>query len=175
MDDTFWWVSGKPQCVASSCTYLEANGLKEQTRRGGCGASCQLCYNTQHAQDSSLESRTYDALVSVVVSQDDQRRYNAYLTFPTPLMTPPDTSTYFMTGSKRLRRSLGEGGGKERTFCDSKKFVVGGARAEHQGPVTALANTSALGILQPQPNSTSPHFTPLHHCVTVHCQHVTHL
>jgi hypothetical protein len=40
------------------------------------------------------EELTYDTLCIRV--SGDQRRGNLQLTFPTPLMTPPDTSTYFM-------------------------------------------------------------------------------
>jgi hypothetical protein len=42
-----------------------------------------------HAQEL-----TYDTLCIRI--SGDQRRGNVQLTFPTPLMTPPDTSTYFM-------------------------------------------------------------------------------
>jgi hypothetical protein len=45
-------------------------------------------------QGSVVSQLTYDAL-SIRISCD-QRRGNLQLTFPTPLMTPPDTSTYFM-------------------------------------------------------------------------------
>lgn len=40
------------------------------------------------------EDLTYDTLFLRI--SGNQRRGNLQLTFPTPLMTPPDTSTYFI-------------------------------------------------------------------------------
>lgn len=67
MDDTYWYVSGKLHHASGSCTYLQTDCLEQQARRRSYDASCYFrCgYNTRF---STLESHTYNALVSRAVS-----------------------------------------------------------------------------------------------------------
>jgi hypothetical protein len=57
---------------------------------------------------------TYDTLFVLRIS-GDQRRGNLQLTFPTPLMTPPDTSTYFMIAAFSALIACGEGEGRKES------------------------------------------------------------
>jgi hypothetical protein len=100
-------------------TYLEANSLEKQARRGGCDAWGKCLHARTSLPSPSL---TYDALRAQVSST--LIIYTLYaLTFPTPLMTPPDTSTYFMIAFSALatvwgreRRNL-KGRGASQEIC----------------------------------------------------------
>lgn len=59
-----------------------------------------------------LGRHTYDALAHVSCSPLPAGARVLMLTFPTPLMTPPDTSTYFMAACS-ARGAVGEGEGRE--------------------------------------------------------------
>lgn len=80
------------QHASRRATYLEPDGLEQQARRRGCDASSQLAGRSVVA---AIEPHTYDALARGGLAARP-RGACRWLTFPTPLMTPPDTSTYFM-------------------------------------------------------------------------------
>jgi hypothetical protein len=55
------------------------------------------------------------------------------LTFPTPLMTPPDTSTYFMAACSG-RGAVGEGEGREVELTAGENFVRSAPPFSSLGP-----------------------------------------
>jgi hypothetical protein len=103
--------------------HLQALRLEQQARGRGCKAARQV--SVYHVANSVRT--TYNALrvlVSSVVKKRATCCHYEIHTFPTPLITPPETSTYFMIACGGLL-AVGEGERRKESHRRQRKIVPG--------------------------------------------------